>query len=370
VFKSNQRPLWREIVGNPEGHALGSPGDLRYSTDTQTLWIKAFGRQSTTGWRPLGVGGGGGGSTAVEIQNEGVIITSAASILNFTGGSEVSVGGSPGEVDIDAPDDWDVVYDVDFRDAHAALGDVDLNSPGNTFTYEDIPWVTPSVAGGFPVDQVASVSWALTSAGLSVDTPNNSRLNSTNNSAPSIIASLADIAQNSRTPFDGDPTRKYRAEVYVSSIAGITNNGEGSGIAIGMQDTPWAANASMSICVIGRQNGVGDDVPWMHSNSGNPVIFYDRADLSGDGINVAILVVDAANIRGYGAFANIFAGTDWAEPGTGDRFLAGGMSQVFDTDEDVIGDAIETYNFHIAHDSETIGGSYEATIQRFRLLRA
>jgi hypothetical protein len=57
MFKSNQRPLWKEIVGNPEGHSIGSPGDLRYSTDTDTLWIKAFGRQNTTGWREVTLDG-------------------------------------------------------------------------------------------------------------------------------------------------------------------------------------------------------------------------------------------------------------------------------------------------------------------------
>jgi len=52
-FKSNQRSQWTEIRGNPEGNRLGTPGDLLYDPTTGTLWLKAFGRGTKTGWRQL-----------------------------------------------------------------------------------------------------------------------------------------------------------------------------------------------------------------------------------------------------------------------------------------------------------------------------
>jgi len=55
-FKSNQRSQWREITGDPEGNALGEPGDLLFARDTGVLWIKSFGRGNTIGWRELATG--------------------------------------------------------------------------------------------------------------------------------------------------------------------------------------------------------------------------------------------------------------------------------------------------------------------------
>jgi len=365
-FKSNQRPLWKDIVGNPEGNSIGSPGDLRYSTDTGTLWIKAFGRQTKTGWMALSIGGGGGGG-AIEVQGDGVTITDEATILNFTGDAVVTLT-APGEVNVDIPQDWQVMYDVDFRDAHTALGNVDLNSPGASFTYEGIPWTTPAVANGFPVDQVTSTSWGLTSAGLAVLEPDDSRMNATNSSAPSVVASLADIAQNSRTPFDGDPSRKYRAEVYVSAQSGITVNGEGSGVAIAMNATVWGAAVNMEVCLLGRTNNNSGE-PFWFSAQGIPANVFEREDLVGDGQNVTIVVADASGLRVRAGWANIFDGTDWSAPGFNDKFIASGCDGVLDTDEDTVGDAIDSYNFHVAHTSPTAVSAYQATIQRFRLLR-
>lgn len=68
-------------VGSPEGVAIGWPGATYVDTDGETLWFKASGDGTTTGW--VEVTGGGGGS--------GELTT-----LEGTGTPEGAVAGDPG----------------------------------------------------------------------------------------------------------------------------------------------------------------------------------------------------------------------------------------------------------------------------------
>ena len=266
---------------------------------------------------------------------------------------------------------WEVVYEVDFRDARTAIGsDVDLDSPGNSFTFEGITWVTPAVVNGFPVDQVSSSTWELDLNGLSVNIPDNSRMISTNTSAPSIIASLADISANTATPFDGDPTRIYRAEVFISSqaftVAGPAD--EGSGIAIGKNNGPAGSNQTLSNSNVGIQGGT-TFVPSFESESGASPANFDRSDLAGSQLDVPVIVCAAPGLRYRGGFVTSFDTTAFRLPGITDRFCGAGQDGVLSTDEDTVGDPSLGYNFHIFHNSPTLTSTYRTTIQRFRLLR-
>jgi len=85
-FKSNQRVIWNEITGDPEGNRIGTPGDLLYDSTTSTLWIKAFGRQSKTGWRRLAFGAAGGAAVLVAgtVQILNGIVTVLGALQGIT----------------------------------------------------------------------------------------------------------------------------------------------------------------------------------------------------------------------------------------------------------------------------------------------
>lgn len=125
---------------------------------------------------------------------------------------------------------FQTVYDLDFRDAHASLGTVNLNSPGASFTYDGITWRTPdSGVDGFAVNQAAMTSWELDSAGLTVDTGGaNTSMFVNNIDCPLIYASLSDIA--SAAGFELDPYADWliEARIPVQLFDGVTTARQGS----------------------------------------------------------------------------------------------------------------------------------------------
>lgn len=140
--KSTQRPTWRPIEGNPEGVALGSPGDLLYSTDTDILWIKQRGRGTPLGWVPLAkLADASGDFTVSGIANLQRICSSLGTPLEI-GDFVLSAGwGASGALSGFAVPSTDTRGIVIFT----ALGAGIAANPTVTFTFKDGPYPSAPV---------------------------------------------------------------------------------------------------------------------------------------------------------------------------------------------------------------------------------
>lgn len=153
---------------------------------------------------------------------------------------------------------WAVAYEVDWRDVFTALGSVDLNSPGNTLTFDGITWTTPAVADGNPVDQEACTTWELDASGLHCVDIDNSRMDALNNGAPHLYATLPAIAANTATPFEADPSRSYLWQCFVSSLTLQGIEDEGCGVAMYRLDQGiGVGNQQMTVAALGFRGGSG-----------------------------------------------------------------------------------------------------------------
>jgi len=149
------------------------------------------------------------------------------------------------------------VYEIDWRDVFASLGVVNLNSPGASFTFEGVTWRTPAVADGNAVDQVASVVWQVDAAGLHCESPDNSRMTATTDQAPHVYTTLLQLAANTATPFEADPTRDYIWQCFVSSLTLVQLEDEGAGVSFYKVNQGTAVgNQQMSVCALGHRNGL------------------------------------------------------------------------------------------------------------------
>lgn len=257
-----------------------------------------------------------------------------------------------------------VLYDVDWRDAFADLGAVDLNSPGATLTYEGITWTTPAIADGSATDQVTSTSWGLTSTGLRCVEPDNSTFTATNVSAPHIYATLADIAANSVSPFDGDPTRQYLFQVFVSAQsltpAGVEN--EGAGVGIYKDDFGGGVgNANISMSMLGHRIGV-DGTNFFRAGVG--ALPSSRGFVLDFDVPTLLYNGSGGSIDGYCIDFDV---DDWPA-NSGLRKIAGYRNPAGDIDNDTIQDPLQI-KFASVHTSASVASLYDGTIQRTRLLR-
>lgn len=79
-------------VGSPEGVKVGSPFQVWFRTDDNTIWVKETGEETDTGWASYGGGGGGGGMATTDIDTSSkirAIVTdeSGTGALLFAGGA-------------------------------------------------------------------------------------------------------------------------------------------------------------------------------------------------------------------------------------------------------------------------------------------
>ncbi len=256
--------------------------------------------------------------------------------------------------------EWSRVYEVDWRDAFTDLGAVDLNAPGNTLTYEGVTWATPSIANT-GVDQVAaSTSWGLTANGLEIVGVNGGVLLASGPSFPHIFCNLADLAANTDTPFDGDPTRGYLIQAYVS--AGNANaNGEQSGVGLYKIEGIPFAGFSTTFVSFGQEVAVADIPIMTAGNTGAPGTFT-RSDLTVTPFEVPTIHY-ASTGKTIDGFAGEF-GADW--PDNEDlRFIAS-YAENLEIDNDTPGDPFVGFRFVLGHFAGAASG-YNAVIQRFRV---
>lgn len=254
---------------------------------------------------------------------------------------------------------WNCVYEVDWRDAFVSLGAVDLDSPGASFTFEGITWTTPSIANTGVDQSAALTSWSLTSSGLEVVGATGSFV-ADGPTAQHIFASLFDIAANTATPFEADPTRKYLVQCYVSETdanANLRESGCGiykvSGGAGAIPGGFWT-----SFCTFGFNGGVADIPSYSAGNTGAPARF-NRIDLTAEAHNVPTLHYDGSGhlIDGYAAPF----GTTWPD---NDEFRAvASASDSAEVENDVPGDPIGGFRVVFMH----AGLGLNAVIQQSRI---
>ncbi len=258
---------------------------------------------------------------------------------------------------------YQVAYEVDWRDAFSALGNVDLDSPGASFTYDGVTWRTPSVAGGNPVDQVSSARWALEAGGLRCIEPNFSTMTATNNSAPHVYATLTDLANNDSSPFEPDPTRSYVFQVYVSAISLTPANNEGAFVVLYKNDFGVSiGNATIALCVQGTRTG-GSLGNYARAGAGSLPSSQDRLDIA----------VDVPSIHWTSPQRIMFYAAPWNNVddewplNSSLRFIAG-FRALGEMQNDVVCDPPE-FRVACGHTSQTLSSSYDGTIQRIRILQ-
>ncbi len=236
--------------------------------------------------------------------------------IRQVGGNPEGGGGGPPPP---AATGWQTVYEVDFRDAFASLGAVDLNSVGSSFTFEGIEWETPTVANsGFNMN-TTSTTFALAAAGLVVTGQGGGSIVANALQMTSIFANLAEMAGNSATPFDGDPTRNYLLQCFVSASSADTN-GEEAGVGLYKQpNLPQAGGGfSTTFATFGFQGGDADVPSCTAGSTGSPSRLI-RADLLGSaGVDFDCPTIHYA---ASGKLVNVYAGSfsdtgDWPDEAT------------------------------------------------------
>lgn len=178
------------------------------------------------------------------------------------------------------------VADISFIDAHAALGDTDLNVVGSSFTFDGLLWQTPTVANS-GIDMVTSASsFGLVATGLRA-TGVTGGVYGVPPSVASIFASLEDIA--AAYNFDPDPTRQYIFEAYITELANTTANTDEIGLMVNkLAGAPPGSSDSRAYCNLGRVSGV-DDTPSYQAGVGAGPPRQQRTDLAGMGWDVLAL---------------------------------------------------------------------------------
>ncbi len=260
---------------------------------------------------------------------------------------------------------WSTVYEVDFRDTFASLGAVDLNSAGASFTFEGIEWVTPNVANsGFDMN-TTSTTFAIAAAGLVVTGQGGGSIVANALQMTCIFANLAEMAGNSATPFDGDPTRNYLLQCFVSASTADTN-GEEAGVGIyKVPNLPQAGGGFATTFNTFGFNGSDADVPSCTAGSTGSPSRLIRDDLLGS----AGVDFDAPTIHyaASGKLINVYAGSfsdlgDWPAE---DTLRSVGSFAPTAQFSNQVGDPISAWRFTLGMAGGGVGTDF--TIQRARL---
>ncbi len=282
--------------------------------------------------------------------------------IDTTSGDGSSSGGG-------APVAYQSAYEVDWREAFADLGAVDLNTPGATLTYDGITWQTPSAGNGYANQVAASTSWGLTANGLEVVDVNGGSAAANSFSLPSIFASLNAIGANTVTPFEADPTRRYLLQVFVSS-SNPTVNDEYSGVGLYKPNGIPAGGFSASLSAFGQEAGVSEIPLCIAGNTSSPATLQ-RVDLVPVGdVSYRFPVLNYAGsgktIDFYNAPYDSSAAFSW--PSNGALRFVGSYAENTEMDNDTPGDPFEGWDVMMLHAAPG-QSSYGAVIERFRMLQ-
>lgn len=248
---------------------------------------------------------------------------------------------------------WEVVYELDWRDAFTALGFTDLSAAGTSFAYDGVTWTTPN-------PQVATTAWALEAGGLHCRQPSNSRFTATNHNAPHVYATLYGLGANASSPFEADPARQYIFQCYVTSVSLTPVNNEGAFMGIYRQNLGSAlGNANLAATSLGQYSGAGP-INWARGgvsgapgNAGRP----DRSD--------AVLTVHWVSAQRVNFFCAPWNGVgDW--PTNGQMRSIGSYRSTVDFNNDLMADPV-LFRVACAHNSPSLSSGYDGTIERFRI---
>lgn len=259
---------------------------------------------------------------------------------------------------------WTHAYTLDFRAAHASLGDTDLNSAGASFTYQNVTWQTPSIANTGTNMNVASTTFGLTAAGLRVTGQGGGSIAATGPSFTHIFANLADIAANDASPFDGDPTRMWLLQCYVSATT-AAGAGDESGVGLykitNIPDSPSGESTTFNTYGFNTQAAT----PSCTAGTGGSPSRLNRNDLAEatSGIDYDCPTIQYTN---SGKLVNVWAGSfsdtgDWPVEDTLRSIGNFAATNVFG--QNTTGDPFAGFRFVVG----MAGGGFDSTIQQARL---
>lgn len=265
------------------------------------------------------------------------------------------------------PVTYQCVYIVDWREAFADLGAVDLNSAGATLTYQGVTWTTPTIANSGANQINATTSWGLTANGLEIVGVNGGDLAGDAQSFPHIFAELAAIAANTATPFEADPTLRYRIQAYVSAGNGNANTEE-SGVGLYKQNAVPAGGFSATFVTYGFNGAVADIPSAVAGNTGSPARL-SRTDLVPAGnvsyrVPTILYASSGKTIDCYSAPVDTSAPFEW--PSNAELRFIGGYAENTEFDNDTPGDPFEGWRVCLGHSGGGASG-YNATIERMRI---
>lgn len=286
----------------------------------------------------------------------------SACCLRRIDGVPETAGGGPAP----ASAGWTTVYEVDFRDVFASLGAVDLNTAGATFTFDNITWATPNVANTGADMNVSSSSFGIAAGGLNVAGQGGGSIVASSLTMTHIFANLADLAANDATPFDGDPTRHYLLQCFVSASTADTN-GEEAGVGLyKVTIFPVAGGGQSTTFNTFGFNTATAAVPSCSAGSGGSPSRLSRLDLLGSG--GTDFDCPTIHYNGSGKLVDAWAGSfsdtgDW--PAESALRSIGNYAATAQFDGNVTGDPISGWRFTLGMAGGGVGTDF--TIQRARL---
>lgn len=320
-----------------------------------------------TGGRTFSIQRVGGWPSAPELRVDTCACPPEVSSSDDSGSSTTTAGG------------WREVYRVDFRDVFTSLGAVDLNTPGATVVIDGVTWQTSSVAVNGS-DMATSVSFGITANGLEVVGAGNGRANPGVVTAQAIWASLFDLANNTSTPFDADPTQEYLIQAYVSAGNADANH-EMSGVFAFREDAldPVSNNLpgdpALYRTFYGFINSVGPDaLEGTGGTSTSPSrITYRPADFNTPvGGDYDTPNVPTLHYKYAGHFQHGGAPWDTVEddfPGQSDLQFFSVSRDATDVENDVVAHPRFGFFCGVGHVCENSSDNYNAVIQQYRILQ-
>lgn len=270
-------------------------------------------------------------------------------------------GGGGGEIVVQ--NQYECVMEIDWRDEFTAQGAVDLNSSGATLTDQaGATWQTPSVATGPGNQNNGSTAWSLTANGLQVVdcVAGASYGTNANPVTPSLWIDLAAAA--AAYGFDGDPTRQWLWQCYVSEQVNDAATNDNSGVAIRkVLSVPAGSGAThgQMLCSVGFVLGSAAAARAFGNVNAST---GDVARTTPAGMDVPT-VVYAGGTNGW-MFAATWAG-DW--PANSDLRMVAAYSPDNLVTSAIPGDPQEGFRLSMFHQAAATTANYGATIQRSRL---
>lgn len=270
---------------------------------------------------------------------------------------------------------WQEVFRIDFRDVFAAQGAVDLNSLGTTVVIDGVTWETPTVARNGQNMVLANTSFGITANGLEVVDANNNRLNPGTVTGHALFASLFDIAKNTKTPFEADPTRNYLFQIYVSSQANIGER-DNSGVFIFRDDfgsgigDNLGGDQALYISRLGTFGGFIDTIEGTGGTGVSPPSFiYNAADFTPPlpFTNVPTLWYSSPQSMNMGGAAWDDGNDDFPDQSDLQMFVTARDST--DVENDIVFHPRNGFFCGMGHAGESGADTYDAVIQQFRILQ-